>query len=244
MNAGYTLIMIVAIATGFILAKVTQRDLGIKNWQRLGIGFGAFVGAMVGAKLPFLFDSWEAFLSGVTWFSNGKTILTGLVGGYLGVEIAKWALDVHTKTGDSFVLPVALAIAVGRLGCFHAGCCYGRPTDVPWAVVFPTVDDLARHPTQLYESLFHLAAAGVFLWLGSRNLFTGQRIKLYIMVYASYRFLTEWLRPEAQIFGGLTGYQVASLVIIGLFCWLWIRDQNVSNWAEGNAPETRGSPIV
>ena len=44
---------------------------------------------MIGAKLPFLFDSWEAFLSGATWFSNGKTILTGLVGGYLGVEIAK-----------------------------------------------------------------------------------------------------------------------------------------------------------
>jgi phosphatidylglycerol:prolipoprotein diacylglycerol transferase len=225
MNVGYTLIMILAITIGFAVARLTQRGIGIEPWQRVGIGIGAFVGAMVGAKLPFLFDSWEAFLSGATWFSNGKTILTGLVGGYLGVELAKWALDVKVKTGDSFVLPVALAIAIGRIGCFHAGCCYGQPTGLPWAVVFPTVDQAPRHPTQLYESVFHLTAAGVFLWLASRRLFAGQRIKLYLIAYAAYRFLSEWLRPEPQIFGVLTGYQVASLVIIALFSWLCIRDQ-------------------
>ena len=113
MNFGYTLIMISAIAIGFGVSRITQKDLGIPVWKRLGIGLGAFFGAMIGAKLPFLFDSWESFLSGATWFSNGKTILTGLVGGYLGVEIAKWSLEVRTRTGDSFVLPVALAIAVG-----------------------------------------------------------------------------------------------------------------------------------
>lgn len=224
MNVGYACIMLTAVAAGFGIARVTQRGLPLRAWEKIGIGLGAFVGAMVGAKLPFLFDDWESFRSGAAWFSNGKTILTGLVGGYLGVEAAKWSLDVRTRTGDSFVIPVAVAIAIGRVACFHVGCCYGQPTDLPWGVVFPAVDNLPRHPTQLYESLFHLSMAGLFVWLAARNAFPGQRIKLYLILYAVYRFFSEWLRPEARVYGELTGYQIASLFIICLFAWLWVRD--------------------
>ncbi len=241
MNVGYALIMLLAVSSGFLIAKITQRGLALSIWQRLGIGFGAFIGTMFGAKLPFLFESWGAFLSGATWFSNGKTILTGLVGGYLGVEVAKWALDIRAKTGDSFVVPVAVAIAIGRIGCFYAGCCYGQPTSLPWGVIFSSVDSQLRHPTQLYESIFHLTAAALFLWLGSRDLFSGNRVKLYLIGYAVYRFFTEWLRPEARIYAGVTGYQLGSLVIIALFVWLWIRDA-ASNQADprstsGTAPK-------
>lgn len=224
MNVGYSSIMALAILSGFAISKFTQQKLPLNVFQRLGLGLGAFAGAMVGAKLPFLFDSWEAFLSGAAWFSNGKTILTGLVGGYLGVEIAKWVLDIRSKTGDSFVVPVAVAIAIGRIGCFQAGCCYGQPTSLPWGVAFSSVDGQWRHPTQLYESIFHFSAAAVFLWMGSRNMFAENRVKLYLIAYAAYRFLTEWLRPEARIYGGFTGYQLASLGIIGLFVWLWVRN--------------------
>jgi prolipoprotein diacylglyceryltransferase len=239
MNVGYSLIMATAILGGFAISRLTQQRLALNPGQRLGIGLGAFAGAMVGAKLPFLFDSWEAFLSGAAWFGNGKTILTGLVGGYLGVEIAKWALGTNSKTGDSFVVPVAVAIAIGRIGCFQAGCCYGQPTSLPWGVVFSSVDGQLRHPTQLYESLFHITAAAVFLWLGSRNLFAENRFKLYVIVYAAYRFLTEWLRPEARIYAGFTGYQVVSLGIIGLFVWLWVRDASHSRTREIQATTQR-----
>lgn len=63
---------------------------------------------------------WDGFVSGKAWFDSGKTIMTGLVGGYFGVEAAKWALDITIKTGDNFAAPVAVAIAVavGRLACF------------------------------------------------------------------------------------------------------------------------------
>jgi phosphatidylglycerol:prolipoprotein diacylglycerol transferase len=192
--------------------------------EKLAIGLGGFCGAMIGAKLPFLLADWEGLMSGAAWFANGKTIMLGLAGGYFGVELAKWLLDIRTKTGDSFAVPVAVAIAIGRLACFQAGCCYGTPTELPWGVVFPAVDSLPRHPTQLYESAFHLVAASVLYVLWSRKLFPGQLIKLYIIVYMGYRFATEFIRPEARLLGGLTGYQWTALVMAGLFAWLWWRD--------------------
>jgi phosphatidylglycerol:prolipoprotein diacylglycerol transferase len=140
------------------------------------------------------------------------------------VELAKWELGVRTKTGDFFAVPVALAVGIGRLGCFHAGCCYGTPTNVPWGVVFPNVDELPRHPTQLYESAFHLSMAAVLFVLQRRGLFRGQLFKLYILSYLVYRFFTEMIRPGARLAGGLTGYQWVSLVLFGLFAWLWMRD--------------------
>lgn len=224
MRVGYAILLCLAIAIGAILARYTQRGLALRWWQKLGVGLGAFSGAMLGAKLPFLFEDPASFLNGWSWFQDGKTILTGLVGGYLGVEVAKWSLMIQVRTGDSFVLPVAAAIAVGRLGCFWIGCCYGRPTEMPWGVVFSQVDGLPRHPTQLYEAAFHLIALFGFWRLAQKGYWPGQRIKLYVILYAAYRFWSEWWRPEEALYAGLTGYQFASLWIIGLFVWLWWRD--------------------
>lgn len=216
--------MAAAIVTGILVAHWTQAALPLAPREKFFIGLGAFCGAMIGAKLPFVLSDWDGFLSGAAWFASGKTILCGLVGGYFGVELAKWALGVRIKTGDSFAVPVAAAVGIGRLGCFEAGCCYGTPTSLPWGVTFPTADSLPRHPTQLYEAAFHLTAACVLYWLQRRGLFRGQLIKLYILSYVVYRFFTEMIRPEARLAGGLTGYQWAALVIAALFTWLWIRD--------------------
>jgi phosphatidylglycerol---prolipoprotein diacylglyceryl transferase len=228
-DPAYTLIMAAAILVGIVLARRTQRPLLLSPREKLGIGLGAFCGAMLGAKLPFVLSDWDGLLSGAAWFSNGKTILCGLVGGYFGVELAKWLLGVRIKTGDSFAVPVAAAVGIGRLSCFHAGCCYGTPTRLPWGVVFPNVDALPRHPTQLYEAAFHLTAACVLAWLQSRGLFRGQLIKLYIISYLIYRFVTELIRPEARLWAGLTGYQWAVLVLLPLFGWLWYRDAQAMN---------------
>ena len=228
MNIAHFTTMVLALVAGFVLSKFSQKKLPLSFSQKLGLGIGGLVGAMTGAKLPFLFTDWDQFLSGAAWFSDGKTILTGLVGGYLGVEAAKWAFEIRTKTGDSFLVPVAVAIAIGRIGCFFGSCCYGTPTDLPWGVVFAKVDSLARHPTQLYETMFHLSAAVIGWWAADKSLFATHHIKIYIACYAIYRFISETIRPEARIFAGLTGYQLASLLIAGLMIWLW--------WRESNAP--------
>src|SRR5688500_16590831 len=105
MNIYYPIIIGLAIAVGALLSRLTQRDLGLAPSQRLGIAIGAFVGAMLGAKLPFVLADWDGLLSGAAWFTDGKTILTGLVGGYFGVVAAKWALGITVRTGDSFAVP-------------------------------------------------------------------------------------------------------------------------------------------
>ena len=129
---------------------------------------------------------------------SGKTILFGLVGWYFAVELVKWRMGIKVKTGDSFAVPVAGSIAVGRLSCFAGGCCYGTPTQLPWGVIFSSVDQVPRHPTQLYELAFHLTAALVLATLPRRGVFRNQLIKLYFIGYCGYRFLSEYIRPEVR----------------------------------------------
>src|SRR5579871_3758648 len=118
MSWPYPILMGLALATGVLVSRRTYEPLRLDRRQRLGLMLGAFCGGMIGAKLPFVFADWQGFLDGSAWFDSGKTLVMGLVGGYFGVVIAKWALDVRVKTGDSFAAPVAAAIAVGRLACF------------------------------------------------------------------------------------------------------------------------------
>jgi phosphatidylglycerol:prolipoprotein diacylglycerol transferase len=224
-DAVYVALMIAAIVLGFLLTRRFQQPLVLSPSERLGILIGAFCGAMLGAKLPFVLSDWEGLRSGAAWLSDGKTIMFGLVGGYAGVELAKAILQVRVKTGDTFAVPVPLAVAVGRLGCFRAGCCYGTPTGLPWGVDFG--DHIARHPTQLYEAAFHVTAAVILLLLLRKGLFRGQLFKLYLLGYFVFRFFTEFLRPEPRLWLDLTGYQWAALALIPTFALLWWNDARV-----------------
>lgn len=234
-QAWYLVIMVTAIAVGASLLGRAQRRLPLARWQRWSIGLGAFCGAMIGAKLPFALADMAAGDSHFVWLSNGKTIVFGLVGGYLGVEIAKWICEVQTKTGDSFALAAAVSIGIGRLGCYVAGCCYGAPTQLPWGVVFPHIDQQPRHPAQLYEMAFHFGMAGVLLLMEKQNWFPGQRFKLYLIAYLVFRFVSEWVRPEPLGWGSLTIYQWACLALLPVFAWLWWRD------AHGESPADAAS---
>ena len=224
MNWIYPAIMGVAVTTGVVVSRRTQRPLGLSAGQRFAIGLAAFCGGMLGAKLPFVLLDWEGFLSGTAWFESGKTLVLGLVGGYFGVVAIKWALGIEVKTGDSFAAPVAAAIAVGRLACFVGGCCFGTPTQLPWGVDFG--DGIRRHPTQLYEFAFHAICAVILTALQRKNLFRGNLVKLYIIAYLVYRFATEFIRPEPILWLKLTVYQWAVLAFIPIFAGLWWRDQS------------------
>src|SRR5262245_6729706 len=232
--------MVAGVAVMSVLLRRWQAKLPLTAWQKLGIGLGGFCGAMIGAKLPFVLSDWTGLVSGVAWLSDGKTILCGIVGGYFGVEAAKWALDVRVKTGDTFAVPVAVGVAIGRMACFVGGCCYGTPTDLPWGVCFArSGDSLPRHPTQLYEAAFHLTMAGVLLVLQRRELLRGQLIKFYILAYLAYRFLTEFIRPEPELLFGLTGYQWAAVCLAPVFVWLWWRDARDFKKTGSSSAETQ-----
>lgn len=224
----YPAILLVAIVVGLALLRPRQRSLPLTRTERAAIALGAFLGAMLGAKLPFVLTDPEGLRSGAVWFANGKTMVFGLAGAYLGVELAKWALDVRTKTGDSFAVPAAVTIAIGRWSCFVAGCCYGAETTVPWAVAF---DGVRRHPTQIYESLFHAAMAGLLVWLERRDAFPGQRFKFYVLCYLGYRFVSEFLRPEPAWWLGWSFYQWAALGLMPVFAALWWHDARARHQA-------------
>lgn len=218
MNWTYITIMTAAVGTGMLLFRWTAAPLNLRWVEKLGLALGALVGGMVGAKLPFVFADWQGLVAGTAWLDDGKTIVAGLVGGYLGVLLAEWVMGIRLDACDSFAMPVAAAVAVGRLACFNAGCCHGTVTSMPWAVDFG--DGQLRHPTQLYESAFHATAAIVLYQLHRRGLFKGQLIRLYFVSYFVYRFLSEFIRPEARLYLGLTGYQLSALVLVPFFA-LW-----------------------
>ena len=220
----YPLLMMSALATGIWLKVRQKPDPRLNPRERIWIGLGAFIGAMLMAKLPFVILDPGGVRDGSAFLMSGKTILFGLVGGYFGVELAKWGLGVKVKTGDSFAVPVAGSIAAGRLSCFAGNCCYGTTTTLPWGFIFPAVDRFPRHPTQLYEFAFHLTAAILLTQLQRRGMFRHQLIKLYFIGYCVYRFLSEFIRPETRDVFGLTAYQWTAALLLPLFAWLWWRD--------------------
>ena len=163
-RAVYFLCMVAATIVASWLLRRRQQRLKISSVQKFGIVIGGLVGATFAAKLPFALTADPNAGVLAAWLSDGKTILWGLTGGYIGVEVAKWALHVTASTGDSFVVPVAITVAIGRVGCFLYGCCYGVATNQTWGFRFPIAPDagaILRHPTQLYELLFHLSFAAI-----------------------------------------------------------------------------------
>jgi prolipoprotein diacylglyceryltransferase len=219
----YSAFMLAALAV-FLLARrvLPAGELAkLSRGERIALALAAFVGGTFGARLPFLFQVTPSGVAFTAWLADGKTITTGLVGAYLGVELAKLALGIRAKTGDAYAVPLALALAVGRWGCFFNGCCYGVETTLPWGVDFG--DGVRRHPTQIYESLFHLLMAGVLIAVVRRGWLPRQRLKLYLIAYFSYRFATEFIRPEPAGLWGLTFYQwVAAGAIAGLSIQWWV----------------------
>ena len=238
----YACLLVVSIAVAMRLLQRRQRQLSLTQSQRVLIGGAAFVGSMIGAKIPFLGDrGWGAFYDGTVWFADGKTILGGIVGGYVAVEFAKWTANIRARTGDTFALPVAVAVAIGRIGCFVAGCCYGRVTTVPWGVAFPLAQDesgIVRHPTQLYEVAFHSIAALSLLVTDRKKWLVGNQLKAYLIAYMIYRFLSEWLRPESPILLNLTVYQLVSVAIVAILIMLWVRD------SQEMQPSVRGANVA
>jgi phosphatidylglycerol:prolipoprotein diacylglycerol transferase len=245
MNPGqcYALFMFLALAVFVVVRQLQPKSpelIQLPWWQRLALGLAAFVGGVLGAKASFAFAETSNWLSlddwKQAWFKDGKTITTGLIGAYLAVELTKLLLAIRVKTGDSFALPMASAMAVGRWGCFFNGCCYGKPTSLPWGVDFQVKDQAINvvnvvhcHPTQIYESVFHLTMAGVLIVLIRYDLLRYQRLKFYLISYCVYRFLTEYIRPEPIWWQGLTFYQWAAIVLAAGLAVQWIWDRRLVN---------------
>ena len=200
-----------AYLVGFAIYRDRRRfgDM-IDQSNRNSIIVAAILGAALGSKLlagledplALVQQPWSVLL-------GGKTMVGGLLGGTLAVEWIKRRLSVRQRTGDLFAVPMAIGIAIGRLGCFFSGLAdhtYGSATNLPWATDFG--DGVGRHPTQLYEIVFLLALAAVLSWMRPRRPESGELFRLFLMSYLGWRLLIDFLKPEPS-FAGLSAIQWA-----------------------------------
>lgn len=188
---------------------------------------GALVGAAVAARL----GTWAQHLDPrenlglVEQLASGNaSLLSGLVGAWLGVHVAKRIVRYPLRTGDLFAPAVALALAIGRFGCFFTEL-PGTPTGSSWGIVLDP-DAAARvggpagvplHPSFLYEIAFHAAAfALLWLWLRHQPIAAGETLTLYVAAYAVFRFFVEFVRGNEVAWAGLTRPQLFLIVTIPL----------------------------
>jgi phosphatidylglycerol---prolipoprotein diacylglyceryl transferase len=212
----HTLFEVAAYAVGFRLflreRKRYSTTAGLALSARLTLIMGAILGAAVGSRLSWwLEDPVTAFAQfpDAMALMQGKSILGGLLGGVVGVEIAKWRMRVLDSTGDAFVWPIIVGLSIGRIGCHLTGLddhTAGLPTQLPWAWDFG--DGVGRHPTALYEIAFLIVWAGVIALLAPRLVHRGDRFRLLMLGYLGFRFAIEYLKPLPYVYPlGLSGLQ-------------------------------------
>lgn len=188
--------------TGFRLYLWLRRQTAdsFSDRARLSVLIGAAAGAGLGSKLLGLAEHpelWPLIAANPANLLAAKTILGGLLGGIIGVEIAKAATGIRRSTGDLYVFPLLTAIMIGRIGCLLTGVSDGTWGDATQFVLgYDAGDGVIRHPTPLYEIVF-LAVLTGGLWLVRRriSLRSGDLFKLFILAYCAWRFVIEFLKP-------------------------------------------------
>ena len=151
----YSLFVLLALIVGIIIYYFEARKKKQANENSFYIVIAAIVGGTLGAKLPIWIINFRLIIASypdLMPLLSGRTITGGLIGGFLGVMIIKKILKIKTKRGNLFAPGIAIGVAIGRIGCFLRGCCYGKPTNLIWGVDFG--DSIMRHPTQIYEAIF------------------------------------------------------------------------------------------
>ncbi len=222
------------------------RREGIDRERVAGLGLWAIIGAIVGAKLLLILRTLPYYLEHPSEFWSFGTLQSGgdFYGGFIGALVASMIYFTRHRElprwriADLCGPAIALGQGIGRIGCFSAGCDYGCPTTVPWAVTFtdPAAAEIVGtplgiplHPTQAYESLSCFCLFFFLVWLSGRRRFEGQIILAYAILYAVIRFIIEFFRGDADrgfVFGGLlsTSQFVAIIVIVvGLPIYLYRR---------------------
>ena len=212
----YGVLLAAAYLFGLQLAIVRAKKRGLDHQRVLDLGIYIIISALIGAKLLLLLTDFRAFTANprelLTLARAGGVFYGGLI---LAVIVALWyirrvGLPLWT-TCDVFAPGIALGHVIGRFGCLFAGCCYGKPTTLPWGITFTdpfaaanvgTPLNVPLHPTQLYEAGAELLILIVLLTTEDKGRpwrpFPGRTFWLYILLYAISRFIIEFFRGDER----------------------------------------------
>ena len=230
-----------AYFVAFALYKRERRRRGdvLGESQRWSVIAAAAVGALAGSRVLGLLEQAPRF--GFHWQqlllpTGGKTIVGGLLGGWLAVEVMKRIEGITTRTGDLFVLPLCVGIGIGRIGCLLAGLAddtYGKPTTLPWGVDFG--DGTPRHPTQAYEIVFLILLGCALHFLKRRAHANGTVFRVFMAAYLLWRLLIDFIKPQPLV-AGLNLIQWACVVGLLTLAVSW-RPGGLMLWHVGNESE-------
>jgi phosphatidylglycerol:prolipoprotein diacylglycerol transferase len=216
-----------------ITVKLAARD-GLPREKIYDLCLWMLLCSLIGSKILMLFTEPEyrdhpLQLISLDFLRSGGVFYGGLIGAILSgyLLMRRYQLP-WWKTADACAPGIAIGNFFGRQGCFAAGCCWGKPTTLPWGVKFTELGheitgvplDVRLHPTQLYESFAMLLVFFFLLWLHRHRRFNGQVILFYALLYSAIRFAIEFLRddPRGDLFGlttltGLSTSQLISLIV-------------------------------
>jgi phosphatidylglycerol:prolipoprotein diacylglycerol transferase len=218
----------------FVASRLAARD-GLPRERMYDLGLWTLIGGLLGSKILMIFTEENVQIFSLDFLRSGGVYYGGFLGGFVAVAVLIRYYNLpFWKVTDALAPGLALGQAFGRQGCFAAGCCWGKHTDLPWGVHFsekgheytgvpiygPDGSDLYLHPTQLYESFFMLLVFAFLVYLHRRKKFDGQVLIAYGIIYSIFRFLIEFLRddPRGDLFGlttmtGLSTSQIISLIV-------------------------------
>ncbi|MDM8526375.1 prolipoprotein diacylglyceryl transferase [Desulfococcaceae bacterium HSG8] len=217
----YGLFIAIGFLAGISISKKEAERSGQSPEKIMDLCFYILIAAIVGSRLFYVITKPDIFLSNpleIFKIWNGGLVFYG---GFIGAMATVFVYLKKEKmplwiTLDTLAPALAIGHFFGRIGCFFAGCCYGKVCDLPWAITFSNPESLAPtgipiHPTQLYSSLNNLMIFGFLWFFRTRKSFDGQLCWLYIMIYGLTRSIIELFRGDDRgevIFGIFSVSQV------------------------------------
>ncbi|MBN1573153.1 MAG: prolipoprotein diacylglyceryl transferase [Deltaproteobacteria bacterium] len=219
----YGFFVALAFLLGFSLFLYEVRRRGFDLDTGVDIGFWVLLSAILGSRVVYVAVNIDYYINhplrslmiwegGLVWYG---AFFGGLIAAFIYLRSKKldWWL-----WADMGIVPLALAQAVGRIGCLMAGCCYGKETTLPWGIVFikSTIapNGIALHPTQIYHMLFNFTIFLFLFFRRKRSAFKGELVLLYVILYGSTRSIVEIFRgdPRGFFFDGM----ISTSQLIGL----------------------------